>query len=298
MRKSPNAGLLWGLAGVVSFSLTLPATRLAVQSIDPVFVGMGRAIIATLLAIPLLYFTSQPKPGARQWRGLFAAGLGVVIGFPMLTAMALKTVPASHGAVIIGILPLATAIAGALRAGERPSRLFWCGSLAGAACVSAYAMRPGQEGFQAADLLLVCAVAFGAFGYAEGAVLARQLGGWQSICWSLLAVFPLSLIPAAASLLGHGFQPSPISLGSLFYLGAVSMFLGFFAWYHGLATGGIAKVSQLQLLQPFFTLLFSSHFMGKSVEPRAWRTVGLVVTCIAVTRLAAVKMPVAKLEME
>ncbi len=262
-QPAPGAGIIFGLAGVLCFSLTLPAMRLAVVSFDPIFIGLGRALVAACLAAPLLYFTGQPKPTRAQCRSLALVILGVLVGFPIFSAWAMQRVPASHGAVVLGLLPLATALAGAMRAHERPSALFWCASALGSFAVIAFAVASGGGGFQAADFALLGAVASAALVYAEGGRLAREIGGWQVICWALVFAFPLLLVPVGTTIHTHGLAATPAAWMGFAYLSLFSGFLGFFAWYHGLALGGVARVGQVQLLQPFFTLAFSTLFLGE-----------------------------------
>jgi drug/metabolite transporter (DMT)-like permease len=258
-----SGGMAYGLLGVLGFSLTLPATRLAVASIDPLVVGLGRSLVAACLAAPVLFLTRQPKPAQVHLRGLALVILGVIIGFPVLSAWAMRIVPASHGAVVLGLLPLATALAGALRAHERPSLTFWCASAVGSFTVVGFALATGGGSFHPADLALLGAVALAALGYAEGGRLARELGGWQVICWALVFAAPLLVIPVAFRIWQHGLAATPSAWGGFAYVSVVSMFLGFFAWFHGLAVGGVARVSQLQLLQPFFTLAAAAMFLGE-----------------------------------
>lgn len=286
-----NAGMWYGLLGVASFSLTLPATRLAVSAFDPVIVGLGRALGAALLAGAALWLTRQPLPARRHWPGLVLVAAGVILGFPLLTAWAMQQVPAAHGAVVIGLLPLATAGAAARRAGERPSRAFWLASLTGSAVVIAFALRSGAGQLHLADLALVGAVAAGAVGYAEGGRLARELGGWQVVSWALVLSAPFLAIPVGLAVRTHGMAGPPAAWIAFAYVAAVSQFAGFMAWYKGMALAGVARVSQLQLLQPFLTILASAWLLG---EPLTWATLGtalIVVGTVAVGRRAPVAGP-------
>ena len=278
-------GLVWGLLGVAAFSVTLPATRVAVASLDPVFVGLGRAVVAALLAAIGLVATRAPWPPRALWPRLALVAAGVVVGFPLLSAWALQHVPASHGAVVIGVLPLATAAAGAWLAHERPSRRFWTFAIAGSAVVVGFALWQGSGKVHVADLLLLGAVASAAIGYAEGARLTRILGGWQVISWALLLSAPVVALPAwlaAGDLRG---VPWPAWAGFA-YVSIVSMYLGFFAWYKGLALGGIAAVGQVQLLQPFLTIGFSALLLGESIEASTVVAAALVIAAIALGRRA------------
>ena len=278
-----HRGLLLGFVGVAAFSVTLPATRVAVDALDPVFVGLGRAVVAALLAATVLAVTRSPLPRAAQWPRLAIVAAGVVLGFPLLTAWAMRHVPASHGAVVVGLLPLATAAAGAWLAHERPSRRFWICALAGSAVVVAFALWKGAGAPHVADLLLVGAVASAAIGYAEGARLTRELGGWQVISWALVLSAPFVAVPAWLALGDVASVPAAAWL-AFAYISVVSMYLGFFAWYRGLALGGIAAVGQVQLLQPFMTIAFAALLLGEAIDPATFVAAALVIAAIAAGR--------------
>lgn len=282
-----TAGLLYGLLGVLSFSLTLPATRLAVAELDPTFVGLGRALVAALLASALLILKHQPYPSRSQLGSLLLVASGVVVGFPWLSAWALRQVPANHGAIMLGALPLATAIAGVLRAGDRPSGGFWVASSAGSVVVVAFAVLTGGGHLQGADIALLGAVIAAAVGYAEGARLAREIGSWQVICWALVVAAPFLLIPVGLSI-RSGVHASPTAWLGFAYVSVVSMFLGFFAWYRGLALGGVARVGQVQLLQPFFTLAAAAALLGEYISPVTIAVAGLVALIVALGRKARI----------
>ena len=254
-----------GFLGVLGFSFSLPGTRLAVEDLDATFVGLGRAVVAATLAGALLLMLRQPLPRRDQLRGLALVALGVVIGFPLFTALALRELTSAHGAVIVGLLPAATAAMAVVSAGERPSRGFWLASGAGLVAVLAFAASQGAGAPQAADGLVLIAVALGALGYAEGGALSRELGGWQTICWALLLSMPL-VAPLAAfvTLTGDVSGGTDAWLGFA-YVSLVSMFLGFFAWYAGLARGGVAKIGQVQLAQPVLTLVWAVLLLGEDV---------------------------------
>jgi drug/metabolite transporter (DMT)-like permease len=279
--------MLFGLSGVAAFGLTLPATRLAVASLDPALVGLGRAAVAAVPAALLLALTKQRIPSRDQWQRLVIVVLGVLIGFPLSIGWAMQRVDASHGGVVLGLLPLATACAAFFRAGERPSRGFWLCSVAGSATVVAFSLSAGGGKVSPADGALLLAVAAAAIGYAEGGRLSREIGGWQVMCWSLVAAFPFLLGPLVWLAMRHGIDATPASWAGFGYLSLVSSFLGMFAWYHGLSLGGVAKVGQLQLLQPFFTLLFAMAFLGERIgwPPLACAT--LVAGFIALGRRGA-----------
>ncbi len=286
-------GLAYGFLGVLAFSLTLPATRVAVAAFDPTVVGLGRALVAAGLAAVLLLLTRQPWPSRPQWRGLVIVAVGVILGFPLLSAWAMSRLPAAHGAVILGLLPLATALAGALRAGERPSRGFWVAGVAGSATVVAFAVSMGAGDLQPADLALFAAVLAAALGYGEGGRLAREMGGWQVISWALVLAAPFIAVPVFLAL----GKPAPVAPWSAWlsfgYVAVVSQFLGFFAWYRGLALGGVARVSQLQLLQPFLTFLASALLLGEQITLLMLGAALLVLVTVALGRKAAISRPAA-----
>lgn len=283
--------MLYGIVGVFCFSLTLPATRAAVADIDPTIIGLGRALVASVLALLFLLFRRQPVPSRAQFKGLFIVAAGVVVGFPLLSAWAIQQVPSTHGAIVLGLLPLATAIAGALRGGERPSRAFWVASFAGSALVIAFAVVSGGGQAHIADIALVAAVIAAAWGYAEGARLARELSGAQVICWALLISAPFLLLPVGWAIYEHGLSASPAAWLGFAYVSIVSMFLGFLAWYHGMALGGIARVGQLQLLQPFLTIFASALLLGEKVTPVTIGFATAIVACVALGRKAVVSRP-------
>lgn len=287
--SADTRGLLYGLLGVAVFSLSLPATKLAVRDLSPTVVGLGRALVAAVLAAGWLAFRRPPRPRRRHLPGLGLVAAGVVVGFPWLSAWAMRQVPASHGAVLVGVLPLATAAAGALRTAERPSAGFWLCSALGSALVVGFALLTGGGHLLPADGWLLAAVAAAALGYAEGGRLARELGGSTVICWALLLAAPVLIGPVAYDVGRQGLHAGALAWAGFAYVSTGSMFLGFFAWYHGLALGGIARVGQVQLLQPLFTLGASAWLLGESVSPSLLLTAGLVVLTVGLGRRAAVK---------
>jgi drug/metabolite transporter (DMT)-like permease len=274
------------LLGVASFSLTLPATRVAVAALDPVFVGLGRAVVAGLLAAAYLLATRAAFPGRALLPRLALVAGGVVVGFPLFSAWAMRMVPASHGAVVIGVLPLATAVAAAGIAHERPTRLFWLCAAFGSAVVVAFAAWHGRGSPQAGDVLLLLAAAAAAIGYAEGGRLARTMGGPQVISWALVLAAPFLAVPTLVHADAHTLAAPPLAWAGFAYVSVVSMFLGFFAWYRGLALGGIASVGQVQLLQPFLTIFASALLLGESVDAATFLAAALVIASIAVGRQA------------
>jgi drug/metabolite transporter (DMT)-like permease len=276
-------GLVLGFIGVAAFSLTLPATRVAVASLDPVFVGLGRAVVAAVLAAITLAAMRASWPKRELWARLLVVAAGVVVGFPLLSAWAMQRVPASHGAVVVGLLPLATAAAGAWLAHERPHRRFWICAVLGSAVVIGFALLQGGGAFHVADLLLLGAVASAAIGYAEGARLSRILGGWQVISWALILSAPLLVVPTVVAA-GDLRNVPPAAWLGFAYVAVVSMYVGFFAWYKGLALGGIASVGQVQLLQPFMTIAFSAAMLGERIDASTFVAAALVVATIAIGR--------------
>jgi drug/metabolite transporter (DMT)-like permease len=283
-RGDRRRGILLGLVGVTAFSLTLPATRIAVAWLDPVFIGLGRAIVAAMLAAAALIATRSRWPPLALWPRLGVVAAGVVVGFPVFSAWALRYVPASHGAVVVGLLPLATALAAAWLAHERPSRRFWICAIVGSAVVAGYAAWKGGGVLHLADLLLLAAVASAAVGYAEGARLARLIGGWQVISWALVLSAPILAVPTWWSVDARlALAPWP-AWAAFAYVAVVSMYLGFFAWYRALALGGIAAVAQLQLLQPFLTIVASALLLGETLDAATFLAAALVIGSIAVGR--------------
>ena len=279
-------GMLFGGLGVLAFSLTMPATRAAAPELGGVFVGLGRSVVAALLAGILLFCLRESLPDRRHWRGLALVALGAIVGFPLLSAIAMQSLPSAHGAVATGLLPAATAVMSVLRAGERPSKLFWLGCLVGVLAVLAFAMTEGAGHPQPGDLLLLAAVALGALGYAEGGRLAREMNGWRVICWALVMVGPLLLIPLVLTIVRHGVSASPHAWLGFGYVSVVSAFLGFFAWYRGLAVGGVARVGQIQLVQPVLTLVWSALLIGEPLRlPSILASLTLIGVAVCTQRL-------------
>lgn len=276
-----GAGWGSGLLGVIIFSGSLPATRVAVADFEPLFLTSARAVIAALLGAIFLFGFRQKRPARGDILPLTVVASGVVVGFPLLTALALQHITAAHSIVFIGLLPLATALFGVLRGGERPRPAFWLFSVVGAATVAGFALSQSGGGAFAGDLLMVAAILLCGLGYAEGATLSRRLGGWQVICWALLLSLP---VMAVITLFNLPSSWSGIGLSawiSLAYVSVFSMLVGFVFWYRGLALGGIAGVGQLQLLQPFFGLILAAVFLH---EPIAWTMIAstmVVVLCVA-----------------
>ena len=280
---APRAALGWanGLIGMAIFSGSLPATKIAVLAFDPVFLTFARAAIAGLAAALVLAALRPGRPGRGGLVGLAITALGVVVGFPLLTALALQHVTSARAMVFIGLLPIATAVFGVVRGGERPRPAFWACSIAGAAVVAGWALAGGGKASLTGDALMLAAVVVCGLGYAEGAALSRRLGGWQVISWALLLSLPV-MLPAAlatrpATWEGIGWP----ALAALGYVSLFSMLIGFVFWYRGLAQGGIATVGQLQLLQPFLGSALAALLVGETVGWTLLAAAGAVVVCVA-----------------
>ena len=279
-----TSGWINGFIGVVIFSGSLPATRLAVLEFDPVFLTVLRAAIAGVLAVALLRLFRERRPTRDQWLSLFIVAMGVVLGFPLLTALALQHVTSAHSIVFVGLLPLATAIFGVLRGGERPRPVFWIFSVLGSALVVGFAISQGLTASPTGDLLMLAAIVACGLGYAEGAKLSRSLGGWQVISWALVLSLPvmavLAWFCAPASFAGIS-PPAWLSLG---YVSLFSMLIGFVFWYRGLAQGGIAAVGQLQLLQPFMGLALAASLLHETVSLGMFAVTGAVILCVVAAK--------------
>jgi len=257
--------LFLGFLGVFAFSLTLPATRLAVEELDPTFVGIGREALAAVPAGLILLMSKAPLPSRRQLLHIGVVAFGVVFGWPLFTAIALQDLTSAHTAVIVGLLPAATAVTAVLRAGEHPSRGFWLASFAGLVAVLAFAASQGAGLITTGDVLILVAVALGAIGYAEGGALARELGGWRVICWAVLLSAPLTVPIGAIAAMGSDLHAGTDAWLGFAYVSAVSALFGFFPWYAGLARGGVAKIGQVQLIQPLLTLVWSAALLDEHV---------------------------------
>ena len=270
-----------GLLGVIIFSGSLPATRVAVGGFTPLFLTSARAVIAALIGAAMLFALRQKRPDRADFVPLLVVAFGVVVGFPLLTALALKHITSAHSIVFIGLLPLSTAIFAVLRGSERPKPAFWLFSLVGAAVVAGFALANSGFASLTGDLLMIGAIIVCGLGYAEGGRLSRHLGGWQVISWALLLALPVMAMIATSSLPGAWAGISGPAWLGLAYVSVFSMLVGFVFWYRGLAQGGIAGVGQLQLLQPFFGLALASFLLG---EPVAWTMIAataIVVICVA-----------------
>jgi drug/metabolite transporter (DMT)-like permease len=273
----------WGALGVLAFSLTFPASEAALPAFGVINVGIGRAVPAALLAAVCLLATRASLPTRAQWRRLALVAAGVVVGFPLCSALALQDTTSAHSAVLVGLLPAATAALAVVRGGERPRWPFWAACGFGMVTVLGFAAVQGAGQIRVADLWLLAAVGCAAVGYAEGGVLARDLGGWQVISWALLLALPVTI--AVTVLWGEPWHaPDANAWLGLAYVSAVSMFAGFYAWYRGLVQGGIAKISQLQLLQPVLTLIWSALLLAEEITPATATGAILVIAAVAVTQ--------------
>ncbi len=281
----PPSGLGWGLLGVAAFSFTVPFTRVAADDGLSLFIGAGRAVVAAALAAIALAVTRQSRPSGRQWPRLAVVAAAVVVGFPLLTSYALTQSPASRGAVVIGLLPAATAVVAVLRGKESVGMRFWLSAGLGAAAVVVFAalQNGGLGSLQRADLLLLAAVLAAAVGYAEGGLLARELGSWQTVSWALLLAAPLMMVLTTVSVAQEPPEGTAAQWLSFTYLGVVSMYLGFFAWYRGLAIGPMTTVSQVQLVQPVLSITWATLLLG---ERLTWTTAAGGLTVILCARTA------------
>jgi drug/metabolite transporter (DMT)-like permease len=278
--KKEKLGLTLGLVGVICFSLTLPTTRIAVEYFGTMAVGLGRTVIAAILVGLILIVRKEKVPNRQQFKSIFIVATGAVLGFPLLTSWAMTTLPVSHGAVELALLPLATAGIAMLRAGERPAIRFWIASFIGAGAVILYAMSLGFGKLQFEDLGLLAAVIILGLSYAEGGKLSKEIGSWQVIAWAIVIGGPFFLIPVGMNISMEMLNAPIQAWISLLYLAIVSQFLAYVAWYGGMALGGIARVSQLQYLQPFLMILFAALFLGESITMMTILTAIIVVTSV------------------
>jgi drug/metabolite transporter (DMT)-like permease len=282
-------GYLLGLLGVVIFGATLPATRLAVADLAPWFVTMGRAAVAGLLALGVLAMLRRPLPPRDLWPDLVLASVALVIGFPGLIGLAMLTVPANQGGVVLGVLPLATAVAGALFAGDRPRWPFWAWGIAGAMLVLAFTIQKNEFVMSSGNLYLLAAVVVTGLGYVFSARASRRLPGWETISWCCVLAMPVTL-PAALLLWPADVASVQLSAWVGFaYVAVMSQYIGFFAWNAGLAMGGVARVSQTQLLQTFVTLGVSAAVLGERIETVTFLFAVAVLAVVIAGRAAATK---------
>lgn len=284
VKENKTLGWLNGLIGVILFSGSLPATRVAVLEFNPIFLTLSRASIAGILALIALLIFREKRPGRKQILPLAIVAVGVVVGFPLLSALALQYITSAHSIVFLGLLPLVTAIFGIIRGGERPRPVFWIFSVIGSLLVVGYAAAQGITSSPTGDILMIAAIVLCGLGYAEGAKLTKTLGGWQVISWALVLSLPI-MLPLM-------FIYSPVSLSSistrawvsLSYVSLFSMFIGFIFWYRGLAQGGIATVGQLQLLQPILGLALAALLLHEKVSIGMLAVTFGVILCVSGTK--------------
>ncbi|MGP3684900.1 DMT family transporter [Streptomyces sp. IBSNAI002] len=282
--RGAATGTVLASLGVIAFSLTFPATAWGLESFGPWSLVALRSVLAAAIAGAFLLARRVPLPAREHWAGLAVVAAGVVVGFPLLTTLALTTSTTSHAAVVVGLLPLTTAALSALRTGVRPSRRFWAAALAGAAVVLAFTAAQSGGSLSAGDAYLFGALLVCAAGYTEGGRLARALPGWQVVGWALVLCLPLSL---AGSALGLAYEPVHLTghgLAGLAWAAAGSTFLGLYVWYRGMAEIGAPRASQLQLAQPLLTLVWSVALLGERLSPAAPVAACAVLVCIAVTQ--------------
>ena len=287
-RARPVSGAALAWLGVLAFSMSTPMTKIALRDLDPVVVSLGRAAVASVLAGACLLARRASLPTAPQIRQVVAVAGGVVLGSPLLAAIALRHTDSAHGSIILGLTPLATAGLAVARAGERPSALYWLAGGCGIVAVSAFTMRSGGGSWRAADALLFLAVVAAAVGFAEGALLARQMPAWQVISWALVLSAPVAWVGAALTVAKTRLTAPAEDWLAFSYVASVSMFLAFFAFYAGLARLGIARGSQLQLAQPALAITWGWPMLGERLTPEAVATVVIVLFAVAAGRRATV----------
>ncbi|GAA2989784.1 MULTISPECIES: DMT family transporter [Streptomyces] len=290
--KAPQAsgraggGVLLAGLGVVAFSLTFPSTVWGLESFGPWSLVALRSVLAALIAGCALLVGRVPLPGREHLAGLAVVAGGVVVGFPLLTSLALRTSTSSHAAVVVGLLPLTTALLSAPRTGARPPRAFWIAALAGAAVVIVFTVQQSGGALSSADLYLFGALLVCAAGYTEGGRLARLMPGWQVIGWALVLALPLAVAGAAVALPFEPVHLTAHGVIGLVWVAAGSTFLGLYVWYRGMAEIGVPRASQLQLAQPLLTLVWSFLALGEEVSAAAPVAAVAVLLCIAVTQRA------------
>ncbi|MER5256427.1 MULTISPECIES: DMT family transporter [unclassified Streptomyces] len=283
---SRRGGTVMAALGVIAFSLTFPSTAWGLEGFGPWSFVALRCALSAVIAGGALLALRVPLPARRHWPGLAVVAAGVVIGFPLLTTLALQTSTTAHAAVVVGLLPLTTAVFSALRTGARPSRMFWAAALTGAAAVIAFTVQQSGGDLSTADLYLFASLLICAAGYTEGGRLAREMPGWQVIGWALVLCLPLAVVGAAVALQHEPFQLTGHSTAGLLYAAIGSQFLGLVVWYRGMAAIGVPKASQLQLAQPLLTLVWSVFLLGEHLTVAAPLTAAAVLVCIAVTQRA------------
>jgi drug/metabolite transporter (DMT)-like permease len=281
--------MLIGFIGILIFSLTLPVSKIAVLSFDPYFIAFGRALLAGAVALIYLLYQQAPLPSKTDLVKFSVIALGVVFGFPIFTTVAMREGSSSHGAVILGMMPLATTVIGVIRFKERPSMGFWAVSLLGASLVVVYALLKSSGSFTYIDGLLVLGGICACVGYVEGGELSRKMNPRIVISWALVISIPINIVMSYLTFSSVYFSADVFAWVSFIYLSLFSMFLGFFFWYEGLAIGGIARVSQVQLIQPFCTLLAASILLGDHLTAMNMVFAFLVVSTVILSKRMLVK---------
>jgi drug/metabolite transporter (DMT)-like permease len=285
VREAPRSGTVFGALGILAFSLTFPATRAAEPAFGVVTVVAGRAAIAGLLAVLLLAARHEVRPPREATGQIAVVAIGATLAFPLFTTLALRDVTSTHGAAMAGLIPAVTAGLAVFRAGERPDPRYWLATGIGLGAVLCFAAAQGAGHISLADSYLLAAMVAAGIAYTEGAILARTHGGRRVICWAVVLMLPLSVPLTLLSLTLR--QPEHVTAGSLVglaYVGAISMWGGFFFWYAGLARGGLARVGRLQLAQPVLTMIWSAAFFGEAVQPGAVLTAVVVLGSVAAGR--------------
>ncbi|TCN25161.1 DMT family transporter [Mesobacillus foraminis] len=288
MENNIKRGMLFGFIGIVCFSLTLPATSIAVPYFGETIVGLGRTVIAAIIVSIIFISKKELLPNKKQLKSLGIVAAGAVFAFPLLTTFAMKSLPVSHGAIELALLPLATAGFAMWRGDERPSKRYWIASIIGSVAVLLYAVFLGLGQLQNGDVALIAAVLTLGLSYAEGGKLSKELGSWQVIAWAILIGAPFFIVPVGLSISVDMLKAPVEAWISLLYLAVVSQFLAYVAWYGGMSLGGIARVGQIQYLQPFLMIGFSVLFLGESIT---WLTIVLaivVVICVIIGKNAPV----------
>ena len=280
-----SKGWINGFIGVVIFAGSLPATRIAVLGFTPEFLTTSRAVIAGIIGLICLMIFKQVKPNLPQFKALIIVAFGVVIGFPLFTALALQTISSSHAIIFVGLLPLSTAIFAVLRGGEKPSLHFWLFAILGSSLVLIFMFFENKSiRLTLGDFYMLAAITVCGLGYAEGGKLSSELGGWQVICWALVVALPIMLLGSLYYFPEHHSNISIAPILALLYVSLFSMLIGFVFWYKGLALGGIAKVGQIQLLQPFIGLMLSALLLGEHISLAMILVSISVVACVVMAK--------------
>ena len=287
--KKETTGMLIGLIGVIIFALTLPASKLAVEVFHPAFVSFGRAFIAGLAGLIYILIKKAPIPRLAVIKRILFIVFGIVVGFPFLMTLAMAKGSSSHGGIILGFMPLLTTIVGVIKFKERPSKGFWFASLLGTSTVLVYALIQGSGSLSYMDFLLLSATIFSAIGYAEGAELSREMSPKLVISWAVVLALPLNALVTYYYFETEYLKVDAMYWQSLLFLGLFSMYIGFFFWYEGLSMGGISRVSQVQLLQPFITLVCANVLLSEPLEPMNFIFATLVVSSVLLGKQMLVK---------